>query len=107
MDGSIVDRVVSHVIYPAATYTPNVSRHCLMTSGTPFVISATVGLMTFRSLADLAPSTAATSGRIDSLKCSTQIREAPSLIRNSMYRRAALGCLLPFMMLEGAMIKTV
>src|ERR1700722_1949911 len=107
MDCSTVDRVVSHVCYPAATYTPNVSRHCLMTSGTPLVISATVGLIIFKSLADLAPSEGETSGLIDSVKCSTQIREAPSLIRNSMNRRAALGCLLPFMMLEGAMIKTL
>src|SRR5450631_1174418 len=102
VDCAIVDRVVSHVLYPTATYTPNVSRHCLMTSGTPLVISATVGRMIFSSLAALAPAVAETSGLIDSLKCSTQIREAPSVIRNSMNRRAPFGCLQPFMMLDGA-----
>ena len=39
----------------AAHHTPNVSRHCLMTSGMPLVISSTVGRMVFTSLADFAP----------------------------------------------------
>jgi hypothetical protein len=53
---------------PSATYTPNVSRHCLMTSGTPLVISATLGRIVFKSLADFAPLAAETSGLIVSLK---------------------------------------
>ena len=72
-----------------------------MTSGTPLVISATVGRMVLRSLAETAPATAETSGRIDSVWCCTQIREAPSLIKNSMNSRAALGCVAPFMTLDG------
>src|SRR3979411_705089 len=59
--------------YLVVTYAPNVSRHCLMTSGTPFVISATVGRMILRSLADLACLEAGIWGLIDSVKVSPQI----------------------------------
>ena len=40
------------------------------------MISSTVGRIVFTSAADFAPPTGFTSGRIDSLKCSTQIFEA-------------------------------
>src|ERR1700738_516325 len=107
MEGTVVERFVSHDFYLVVTYAPNVSRHCLMTSGTPLVISATVGRMIFRSLADLAFLAGGISGLIDSLKCSTQICDAFSPRRNSMNRRAVLGCLAPFMMADGAMINTL
>src|SRR5262249_48145875 len=87
-------------------HTPNVSRHCLITSGIPLVISSTLGWIVFTSAADFAPLSGFTSGRIDSLKCSTQICEASVLSRYSMNSFAAFRCRVPFGMPDGAMIST-
>jgi hypothetical protein len=65
---TLSSRDLSVTFCPVVTYTPKVSRHCLMTSGTPLVISATVGRMIFRSLADLAFLEGGISGLIDSAK---------------------------------------
>src|SRR3954451_11249463 len=65
-----------------------------------------VGRTVFTSDTGLAPGGAGTSGRSGTAKCLVLIFDASTELRYSMKSLAALGCLVPLTIADGAMIST-